>query len=477
MNGLTIPLAMPLQLPSGLPALASGLGGGAYRVVPPSEVFAFLKDVFGVNVFKKRRKITHDYVDTNTKPVVTGSTYYVKPGGSDAAAGTSWATAFATISRAMNRIMFDGVSQSLVGRIIVDTTAGDIVYMGSAGLQALTCRKSLVIDRLGAGRIKCAAVPGSVTSFAWQPTGTPGIYSAPCSATPGYVLDLSRVVAGSPSYNPQHERLLIGASASSLTPGQYFYDAANTTLYVRTADERVPDGKIIPTATTSGFAWGPQLANQVFWAKGLDIIGGYQMEIDYQYMADASAKAYFSECTEQGTALDGTVMKMPGYMLLNKCAAYDTTGDGFSSYAGANGNTLNESWKAEIDCRARQNGNSSNLANNASTGHDASRTVIINPDYDQSQDRLVHYVYASQCWIIGGKLGRSARPSGATSRTIMVNQGAANRIPCIWLDSVEFVGHSEIDIEASAYGRVGLRDIDMTGLTITTNNNGSVFYF
>jgi len=468
---------MPLQTPAILTTIASGYGGIS-TVTPPSEVFAFLKNVFGVNVFKKRRTITHDYVDTAKKPIVTGSTYYVKPGGNDAAAGTSWATAFATIGRAMSRIMFDGVSQALVGKIIVDTSAGDTVYMGSAqGLQGVTCRKSVVIEETGPGRVKCAAVPGGVSSFVWTATATPGVYSTPCSGAPGYVFDLSRIVAGLPSYAPRHEKLTLGASATGLSAGQYFYDAAATSLYVRTADGRAPDNKIIPTATSSGFAWGPQLSGQVLWVKGVDFIGGYQNQIDYTYMADKAANAYFSECVEQGTALDGAVMNMPGYMLLNRCGAYDTTGDGFSSYAGVGGNTLNESWKAEIDCVARDNGNSANLANNASTGHDASRTVIIRPDYDMSQDRLVHYVYASQAWIIGGKLGRSARSSGATSRTVMVNQGAADRVPCIWLDSVQFVGRSEIDIEASAYGRVGLRDIDMAGLTMTTNSNGVIFNY
>ncbi|WCA60248.1 hypothetical protein G6M16_006960 [Agrobacterium tumefaciens] len=478
MNGLSIPLAQPLQIPSGLSVVASGIGGSAYKVLPPSDAFAFLKDVFGVTAYKKRRTITHDYVDTNSKPAVNGSTYYVKPGGNDAAAGTSLGTAFATIARAMNRIMFDGVSQSLVGKIVVDTSAGDVIFTGSQGIGGVTCRKSVVIEPTGPGRVIIANTVGNVTSFTWTVTANPPIYSTPCPTAPGYVKDLSRVLAGSPAKAPEYDLLSLGSSAAALTPGQYYYDAGSTTLYVRTADDRAPDNKIIPAVSSGGsFAWGPQLSGQVFWARDIDIVGGYQTQLDYTFMADNTAKAYLNSCTFQATGLDGVVMMQPGYMLLSKCGTYDTSGDGISAYAGVGGNTLNVSWKAELDCRYRRNGKSATLANNATTGHDASRTVIINPDADLSQDRLIHYVYASLAWILGGPIGRSARASGSTSRTLMVNQGAADRIPTIWLDSVKFAGHSEIDIEASAYGRIGLRDIDMTGVTTTTNSNGAIFTY
>lgn len=456
--------------------LARGRGvvrGGVLS--PPAPEIAFLKDAFGVSVYKNGGVITHDYDDAKSKPAVTGSVYYVKPGGSDAAAGTSWATAFATMDRAMNRIVSDGAAQTLVGKINVDTSAGDFLQIGTQALSGATCRKSVVIEPTGPGRVILARTVGAVISFTWTATANPPIYSAPCSGAPGFVIDLSRVVAGSPANKPEYEPLVLGASATTLTAGQYFYDAPTTTLYVRTADGRAPDNKIIPTPTGTGsFTWGPQLAGQVFWAKGLDFIGGYQTQIDYTFMADNSAKAYFNECTFQGSGLDGVVMTMPGYMLLSKCGAYNTIGDGYSAYAGAGGNTLNVSWKAELDCRARRNGNSASLANNASTGHDASRTAIVNPDYDLSQDRLVHYVYASLAWIVGGLLGRSARATGVTSRTLMVNQGTASRVPTIWADGVTFAGHSEIDVEAVAYGQILFKDAVPSGLTTTTSANGVI---
>lgn len=486
-NGYGLPVSFVDQ--GGLPVeeAANGFGtpiievatGGLpvtlMSLTPPDPAFAFLRSAFGVSVYNKSGIVTHNYDDAKSKPTITGSTYYVKPGGSDAAAGTSWATAFATMDRAMNRIISDGVSQTLVGKINVDTSAGDFLQTGSQALSGVTCRKSVVIEPTGPGRVILAKTVGSVTSFTWTVTANPPIYSAPCSGTPGYVVDLSRIVAGSPANKPEYEPLVIGASASALTAGQYFYDSGTTTLYVRTADGRAPDNKIIPTPTGTGsFTWGPQLTGQVFWAKGLDFVGGYQTQIDYTFMADTSAKAYFNECTFQASGLDGVVMNMQGYMLLSKCGAYNTTGDGFSAYAGVGGNTLNQSWKAELDCRARRNGNSSNLANNASTGHDATRTVIVGEDYDLSQDRLVHYVYAALAWIVGGSLGKSARPSGATSRTLMVNQGAAGRVPTIWLDGVTFNGHSEIDVEATAYGQILFKGAIPAGLTTTTSANGVV---
>ncbi|MGV1787384.1 MULTISPECIES: hypothetical protein [Agrobacterium] len=442
----------------------------------PIAAFSFLSSVFGVNVYKNNGLFVHDYDDQKSKPAITGSTYYVKPGGSDAAAGTSPATAFATLSRAMNRIINDGVSQALVGKIVIDTSAGDIIYSGSTqGLYGVTCRKSVVIEPSGPGRVICANTVANTASFTWTVTANPPIYSTPCPSAPGYVVDLSRIVAGSPANKREYEPLALGASATTLTAGQYFYDSGTTTLYVRTADGRAPDNKIIPTAIGTGsFAFGPQLSGQVFWAKGIDFVGGYNTQIDYTFMPDNTGKAYFNECTSQATGLDGFVMNMMGYGLFSKCGAYNTTGDGFSAYAGAAGNTLNQSWKAELDCRARRNGNSGNLANNASTGHDASRTVVVNPDYDLSQDRLVHYVYASLAWIVGGILGRSARASGATSRTLMVNQGASGRVPTIWLDGVTYSGHSEIDVEATSYGQILFKGSTPAGLTTTTSANGVI---
>ncbi len=452
----------------------SGKGSGALSL--PSSAFDFLKTVFGITIRKVGGLFVHDYDDQKSKPAITGSTYYVKPGGSDAAAGTSPATAFATLSRAMNRIMNDGVSQSLVGKIVIDTSAGDIIYTGSTqGLYGVTCRKSVVIEPTGPGRVICANTVANTAAFTWTVTANPPIYSTPCSGTPGYVVDLSRIVAGSPANKPEYEPMVLGASATTLTAGQYFYDSGTTTLYVRTADGRAPDNKIIPTATGTGsFAWGPQRSGQIFWAKGLDFVGSYNTQVDYTLMPDNSGKAYFNECTSQATGLDGFVMNMMGYGLFSKCGAYNTTGDGFSAYAGANGNTLNQSWKAELDCRYRRNGKSGNLANNASTGHDASRTVMINPDPDLSQDRLIHYVYAALCWIVGGVIGRSARATGATSRTLMVNQGAAGRVPTIWVEGATFVGHSEIDVEASSYGQVLFKPDAPVGLTTTTSANGLI---
>lgn len=442
----------------------------------PAQAFNFLKDVFDISIYKIGSIFIHTYDDQKSKPAITGSTYYVKPGGNDAAAGTSPATAFATLSRAMNRIMFDGVSQALVGKIVIDTSAGDIIYTGSAqGLYGITCRKSVVIEPTGPGRVICANTVANTAAFTWTVTANSPIYSTSCPSAPGYVVDLSRVVAGSPANKPEYEPMVLGASATTLTAGQYFYDLPTTTLYVRTADGRAPDNKIIPTSPSPGsFAWGPQLSGQVFWAKGIDFIGGYNTQIDYTFMPDNSGKAYFNECTSQATGLDGFVMNMMGHGLFSKCGAYNTTGDGFSAYAGAAGNTLNQSWKVELDCRARRNGKSSNLANNASTGHDASRTVVVNPDYDLSQDRLVHYVFASLAWIVGGILGRSARASGSTSRTLMVNQGASGRVPTIWLDGVTYNGHSEIDVEATSYGQIFFKGAIPADLTTTTSANGVI---
>jgi len=454
----------------GLPVTRMGL-------VPPDSSFGFLRNTFGVSVFNKNGVISHDYDDAKSIPATTGVTYYVKPGGNDNAAGTSPATAFATLARAMNLVMFGGSNlQTQVHKIIVDTSAGDIIYTGTPeGLQALTCRKSVVIQPTGPGRVISATTVGGVAAFTWTVTANPPIYSAPCSAAPGWVIDLSRIVAGSPANKPEYEPLTLGASATTLTAGQYFYDLATTTLYVRTADGRAPDNKIIPTSTTANaFVWGPQLSGQVFWAKGIDFVGGYQMQVDYQFMADTTGRAWLNDCTFQGSGLDGFVMTRQGSALLSKCGSYNTTGDGFSAYAGAGGNTLSVSWKAELDCRARRNGNSASLANNASTGHDASISAVVNADYDLSQDRLVHYVYAALAWIIGGTLGRSARTTGSTSRTLMINQGASSRVPSIWVDSVTFNGHSEIDVEAAGYGQILFKGAIPAGLTTTTNTNGVI---
>ncbi|RRN67657.1 hypothetical protein [Agrobacterium deltaense] len=449
-------------------------GNGSDLLQPPSSSFSFLDDIFGVRIKKKRRAITHGYDQAKSMPSAVAQTYCVKPSGDDLAAGTSMATAFATLKRAISMIMFGGMSQSLIGRIVVDTSGGDVIFLGSNGLQNVTCRKSLLIFPTGPGRVISVSTVGSATSFEWTGAGNPAIYATPCASAPGYVFDLKRIVPGSPANAPEYELLVLGSSASTLAAGQYFYDSANATLYVRAADDRAPGSTIVPTTTGSGFAWGPQLSGQVLWSKGMDIIGGYQTQIDYTYMADATAQAYLNDVTFQGSGLDGFVMTRPGYSLLSGCGAYNTTGDGFSSYAGAGGNTLAVNWRGELDCRARRNGKSANLANNASTGHDASRTVIVNPDYDLSQDRLVHFVYASLVWIVGGKLGRSARAAGASSRTLMVNQGAVDRTPIMWLDSVEMVGHSEIDIEASNYGRILMRDVEVSSLTKSANTNGFI---
>ena len=92
----------------------------------------------------------------------SGATYYVKPGGSDAAAGTNWVTAFQTISNA--------VARSSAGDTVVVTNGKYNVSVPISIAKAITVRgasgnpRDTVID--GQGLTSCLTMNSSGAFFA-----------------------------------------------------------------------------------------------------------------------------------------------------------------------------------------------------------------------------------------------------------------------------------------------------------------------
>lgn len=420
---------------------------------------------------------TNFNIDTR-KPAVTGNQYYVNCGngtppggwgaGSDSNNGTSIATPFLTIRKAI-------ATTSLQSSVLVhgiSFVCGAVQRGSTQAWQANTLSKSALIQSIDGSRI--ISVQAGVTAPSYTKTGgQTNVYQMALAAAPNAVLDFTNIVVGSFSYAPEYGPLALVASivACDSTVNSYFYDGAGTTLYVHAFDNRAADSNVQPTITGNGAGFAHVSAGAILWMENIDFVGGGNAFSNTS--SDSTYRTYRKNCTYQASsATDGSVSTTParGIDYYWQNAAYNTTMDGFSEY-GTTATSNDGPYKAELYCRARRNGHEGSAANNCSTAHADCKTISLNCDYALSQDRCVHDVSTAKRWTLGGSFGPSAA-SGTTSRTLQAGNASAQGVT-IWVDGTT-INHSDFDLNTYTGCSILFKTAIPVGLTVDPASAGTI---
>lgn len=191
------------------------------------------------------------------------ATYYVKVGGNNASAGTSWGTAWAHPNKTNSAV-----------------TSGDIVYFESAEFDTVdirpvagvtyTCTSSTVKPILHGGMAVTGAWDQYGATAIWAIGVTPGVYEWETSYTNNIVC-YARVGAGTKDSILQGEQSIAAVNAN----GEYYYNRSNDSLYVRTFDGSEPGSGEIRWSTHPVILFTTETQDVVTF-NGLDIRGGYQ---------------------------------------------------------------------------------------------------------------------------------------------------------------------------------------------------------
>jgi hypothetical protein len=206
------------------------------------------------------------------------TTYYVKIGGSDGAAGTSWATAWATISK---------INATLAG--------GDTVYFGTgtwrgqiAPVSGTTSDRTCYACSSFVQGI--AHIWGSDSISSWvQHSGN--VYkarwvSSGCFEPYGYEPGDAGYICG--QISPGVDTVLIPSTAIPTSAGHFYYDTSKDTIYVWLVGGGDPTGKDIEPSCHPAVLFGDNQDYCTFW--GFDLRYGklgtvviYSDACDYNY--------------------------------------------------------------------------------------------------------------------------------------------------------------------------------------------------
>jgi hypothetical protein len=396
-------------------------------VIPPPAKFPWKnppimvkKDIFGrYNVVFDIEKFVP----------VTGKTYYVDINtGDDAKDGLTPATAFKNLSTTLVKA---DVKVIYIAPGVYDKSAG----WGISETNFTTT--SLVIKPMYKGDIIVGAHDARLT---WAAEGTPNVFKATRNSVTN-VYDSSIL----DEYG-DHKELTKKASVSevSTSPGSWFADA--TSVYVRLADDRIPDNKTVWVymASSNGFVRG----NKTMYFEGIKFYGGNEpFEVSSKSASD-NLNVYFKDCQfkygiNNGFS-NGLTVKGARNVYLQSCIASRNQRDGFNyhMYNNINPNVI------EVDCIGYNNGvGNAEDNNNGSTMHELGNIIRVNGIYFRNKGPNVVDVGGSQSWNIGCTAYKSLSASTSSEVNFQNQDGKTWLDGCVAYDSL-------VDISEAGTGKI-----------------------
>ncbi|MED0946174.1 BppU family phage baseplate upper protein [Bacillus mycoides] len=360
---------------------------------------------------------------------VTGKTYYVDINtGDDAKDGLTPATAFKNLSTTLVKT---DVKVIYIAPGVYDKSAG----WGISETNFTTT--SLIIKPMYKGDIIVGAHDARLT---WAAEGTPNVFKATRNSVTN-VYDSSIL----DEYG-DHKELTKKASVSevSTSPGSWFADA--TSVYVRLADDRIPDNKTVWVymASSNGFVRG----NKTMYFEGIKFYGGNEpFEVSSKSASD-NLNVYFKDCQfkygiNNGFS-NGLTVKGARNVYLQSCIASRNQRDGFNyhMYNNINPNVI------EVDCISYNNGvGNAEDNNNGSTMHELGNIIRVNGIYFRNKGPNVVDVGGSQSWNIGCTAYKSLSASTSSEVNFQNQDGKTWLDGCVGYDSL-------VDISEAGTGKV-----------------------
>ncbi|ROR25166.1 hypothetical protein EC845_1206 [Comamonas sp. BIGb0124] len=407
------------------------------RWVPDFNIYRFERGIFFTD---------YDHESRRPFPAGTGTTYYVGfPGASDANNGAAEGTSFASLYKAI---------QGRTGNVevIVSETGGDGAgrYNGVLGCRGAIMTGNLVIRSKNGGLVTTACQKTAALTWTLVPAKT-RTYQATVSSI-GAVVDRKR--PDTVGY-ATHQMLVAALDDVETVAGSYF--KATNTLYVSTADGRVPDEDIVVYDDIINGYYSASAG--VLWTDGVVFEGGARplylhntVETDLQVAYLGNGALLYGGGSADGNAITGRG-HIRAYCYRMKLA--ESLADNLNWHA-LNGTSTASITAIEIECESYYAGHNTLGNNNASTSHEAGTVISIMPIYLHGQNRVVHDIDNSRRWILGGKIGYS-RGTGSTGISVVAGTGSV-----IYMDEVELVG-SEYDFNVGAGSAIYVNGVVSAG--------------
>lgn len=379
-------------------------GVGSTVASRPTAMASAIASIFPASAFVGPGVATTDFdwrIVAPNKAFRTANIYYVDvTGGSDAAAGTSWATAFKSIWKATT------AGNTSAAPFVVYIAAGEyersnaFCNAGSAVIPTQECAYIAV-----GGRV----IAGTWGALTWTLTG--GTTYQVSRTNVRRVLDwLNKDEHGDFVELPKVADL----ATCQATPGSWYTDG--TIAYVNRAD-----GAAVTTANTKALLQAVDgfvmTTTGNMYLEGIDQLGGNQG--GYWVKGNATGIAVTKDCSfkfsSAATPIDGVqVLDVKGYIGINTTAAKNGK-DGFNFHKSG----VTYPYCITVGCIGRNNGDGNTSSNNGLTLHDGCKGIDIGGKYYGNRGGNIAITNAgTELWAVGtscwGSLGDIGTPGGAT---------------------------------------------------------------
>ncbi|WP_313242870.1 hypothetical protein [Stutzerimonas nitrititolerans] len=361
--------------------------------------------------------------------------YYVKPSGSNSAAGTSWDTALASVAVAYQKGDAD----------VIFVAPG--VYFNTFHLGTYSLARNLSIQGVGPG-VYFVSGPATGNLGAWTATATAGVYKQGVtdSTLSGVVsLDHSDSIG-----NPYALKKVGGIAEVGASPGSWFRNPDTGELFVSMPDMAAPPARVF---YYQGAPMRVTAAGVKFHHRNITYVGGNAGAFSAR-LADSSTVIYGEDIGAVGQSSgDGYQIKDVGYSIAVRVRASRNFNDGLNYHA-LNGLTPHF---IEIDCIGADN--FAEGTGNGSTAHEDVKGFRFNSHYFGNRGPGVADVNDAKTYNVGctsraNGVGNSNASGFQASSEVKTGSGVT-----MWLDGCVADGNSGGDFVAKNGAKIFYRDI------------------
>lgn len=433
-----------VALPGGVRVGARGvaLPGSSWQVVAqPDPAFSWLP--FDIEKNGSVFRVAPDFDLQTYAGISVAKTYYVKTDGSDASDGLSWANAKKTLSTVLTladvdrvcvakgyyyrNISWSGINPSRSIKVIGDLTVGDGdgVYITS----------------------DCANQIG-----AWSAASNH--YTATTTRTVENVYDHADLDA----HNDATILTKVTSEAEvDATPGTWWQ--SGSTLYVRTIDDRAPDGDM--AFYEQGNPCKLARDGKTLYVENLIFQGGRNACSITNASATGGTQFFAKNCAFQyaaraGSAYDLLDLQGLDMSILQGCSVSGSPDGDAINYKALNGIAPTG---VEIDCTCQNVGDAG--TDQGSTMHDGGIVVRVNGEYAYTRGQCIADVGAATAWLLGVYMHDSESTGTNKDGFYLGNAGAE-----AWLDGCT--------ISVARYDLITESDTAIHVRNLTSGGNNSI---
>ncbi|WP_332774441.1 hypothetical protein [Pseudomonas sp. ESBL1] len=365
--------------------------------------------------------------------------YFVSTSGSDAAAGTTWATALRTVAAATQKADVD---------VIFVAGGKGANYFAAQHHGTYAGARSIAIHAIG-GRVRFISGPTANAAPTWNATGVAGVYkqgSTDASITGVVSLDYTDELGNPLTLLPASDVNGVGA-----VPGSWFRSA--TELFIS-----LPDGSQ-PSSNTYFYYSAPMRVtggNKAFYARGIDYVGGNAGAFSARN-GNGNTIIFMEDCGFCGQASgDGFQIKNLGLAIAVRCRASRNANDGFNYHGPDDTTPYVDPHFLEYMCLGAFN--RAVGTGNGSTAHELVRGIRINCHYYGNAGPGVADVNDAQTYNVGCT-SRDNGPNVNAFGFVVSADSATSGGAVMFVDGCVSDGNAGEDIRSQNGAKLYYRDV------------------